>query len=225
MQVDIQSGPAFAFGTITLSPGGSVEVEAGAMAAMSGGVEIATAARGGMLGGLKRSVLGGESFFINTFTSAAGGTVSVAAKLPGDIVHMPLDGTLPMIVQSGSLIAIEPAVDVDTKWGGAKTFFSGEGLFLLRCTGQGDMLVSSYGALLEREIEAGATYTIDTGHIVAFPEGMKYQVHKAGNWKSTVLGAEGLVTEFTGPGKVWLQTRSPQDLLGWLKANMPGNRN
>jgi len=225
MQVDIQSGPAFAFGTITLPPGGSVEVEAGAMAAMSGGVEIATAARGGMLGGLKRSVLGGESFFINTFTSGAGGSVSVAAKLPGDMVHMPLDGTRPMMVQSGSWIASDPAVDVDTKWGGAKTFFSGEGLFLLRCTGQGDMLVSSYGALLEREIEAGATYTIDTGHIVAFPEGMKYEVHKAGNWKSTVLGAEGLVTEFTGPGKVWLQTRSPQDLLGWLKANMPGNRN
>jgi uncharacterized protein (TIGR00266 family) len=225
MQVDIQSGPAFAFGTITLPPGGSVEVEAGAMAAMSGGVEIATASRGGMLGGLKRSVLGGESFFINTFTSAAGGTVSVAAKLPGDMVHLPLDGTRPMMVQSGSWIASDPAVDVDTKWGGAKTFFSGEGLFLLRCTGQGDMLVSSYGALIEREIEAGASYTIDTGHIVAFPEGIKYEVHKAGNWKSTVLGAEGLVTEFTGPGKVWLQTRSPQDLLGWLKANMPGNRN
>ncbi|MGZ5289007.1 MAG: TIGR00266 family protein [Actinomycetota bacterium] len=224
MQVDIQSGPAFAFGTITLPPGGSVEVEAGAMAAMSGGVEIATASRGGMLGGLKRSVLGGESFFINTFTSAAGGSVSVAAKLPGDMVHMPLDGTRPMMVQSGSWIASDPAVDVDTKWGGAKTFFSGEGLFLLRCTGQGDMLVSSYGALIEREIEAGATYTIDTGHIVAFPEGMKYEVHKAGNWKSTLLGAEGLVTEFTGPGKVWLQTRSPQDLLGWLTANMPGNR-
>jgi uncharacterized protein (TIGR00266 family) len=225
MQVDIQSGPAFAFGTITLPPGGSIEVEAGAMAAMSGGVEIATASRGGMLGGLKRSVLGGESFFINTFTSAAGGTVSVAAKLPGDMVHMPLDGTRAMMVQSGSWIASDPAVDVDTKWGGAKTFFSGEGLFLLRCTGQGDMLVSSYGALIERELEAGATYTIDTGHIVAFPEGMKYEVHKAGNWKSTVLGAEGLVTEFTGPGTVWLQTRSPQDLLGWLKANMPGNRN
>jgi uncharacterized protein (TIGR00266 family) len=225
MQVDIQSGPAFAFGTITLPPGGSVEVEAGAMAAMSGGVEIATASRGGMLGGLKRSVLGGESFFINTFTSAAGGTVSVAAKLPGDMIHLPLDGTRPMMVQSGSWIASDPEVDVDTKWGGAKTFFGGEGLFLLRCTGQGDMLVSSYGALIEREIEAGATYTIDTGHIVAFPEGMKYEVHKAGNWKSTVLGAEGLVTEFTGPGTVWLQTRSPQDLLGWLKANMPGNRN
>jgi len=225
MQVDIQAGPAFAFGTITLPPGGSVEVEAGAMASMSSGVEIATASRGGMLGGLKRSVLGGESFFINTFTSAAGGSVSVAAKLPGDMVHMPLDGTRAMMVQSGSWIASDPAVDVDTKWGGAKTFFSGEGLFLLRCTGQGDMLVSSYGALIEREIPAGDSYTIDTGHIVAFPEGMKYEVHKAGNWKSTVLGAEGLVTEFTGPGKVWLQTRSPQDLLGWLKANMPGNRN
>jgi len=224
MQVDIQSGPAFAFGTITLPPGGSVEVEAGAMAAMSDGIEIATASRGGMLGGLKRSVLGGESFFINTFTSANGGTVSVAAKLPGDLVHMPLDGAEDLLVQSGSWIASDPAVDVDTKWGGAKTFFGGEGLFLLKCSGAGDVLVSSYGAIIERELAAGETYVIDTGHIVAFPEGMAYAVEKAGNWKSTVLGAEGLVTRFTGPGTVWLQTRSPQDLLGWLTANMPGNR-
>ncbi len=225
MQVDIQCGPAFAYGTITLAPGGSVEVEAGAMASMTGGVEIATASRGGVLGGLKRSVLGGESFFINTFTAASGGTVSVAAKLPGDLVHMPLDGTRNLMVQSGSWIASDPAIDVDTKWGGAKTFFGGEGLFLLRCTGQGDMLVSSYGAMLAQEIPAGTTYVVDTGHVVAFPEGMTYEVHKAGNWKSAILGAEGLVTEFTGPGTVWLQTRSPQDLIGWLSANMPANRN
>ena len=81
------------------------------------------------------------------------------------------------------------------------------------------------GASIERELDAGATYTIDTGHIVAFPEGMKYEVHKAGTGSRRCCGAEGLVTEFTGPGTVWLQTRSPQDLLGWLKANMPGNRN
>jgi uncharacterized protein (AIM24 family) len=65
---------------------------------------------------------------------------------------------------------------------------------------------------------------IDTGHVVAFPERMEYGVEKAGSWKSTILGAEGLVVRFRGPGTVWLQTRSPQDLVGWLKTQMPGQR-
>jgi len=223
MQVEILSGPAFAFGRVGIGPGAEVKVEAGAMASMSGDVEIETKATGGLLGGLKRSVLGGESFFVNTFRSQAGGHVAVAAKLPGDMKLLPLGGRTWMI-QSGSWIASDPSVDVDTKWGGAKTFFGGEGLFLLKCSGAGDVLVSSYGAILEQELAAGESYVIDTGHVVAFPEGMQYGVEKAGSWKSTIFGAEGLVVRFQGPGTVWLQTRSPQDLIGWLSANMPGNR-
>jgi uncharacterized protein (TIGR00266 family) len=115
-------------------------------------------------------------------------------------------------------------IEIDTKWGGAKTFFSGEGLFVLRCSGAGDMLVSSYGAIVDRQLQPGEVLTVDTGHIVAFDEGVTYAVRKAGSWKSTVLGAEGLVTDFTGPGRVLLQTRSPQDLIGWLTANLPFSR-
>jgi uncharacterized protein (TIGR00266 family) len=224
MHVDIQASPAFAMGTIRLGAGESVKVEAGAMSAMSSGIDIVTASQGGMLGGLKRSVLGGESFFINTFTATNGGEVSVAPKLPGDLIHLPLSGGA-MFVQSGSWIASEPDVQVDTKWGGAKTFFSGEGLFLLRCSGAGDMLVSSYSAIVDRRLAPGEVYTVDTGHIVAFDEGVTYAVRKVGSWKSTILGAEGLVTDLTGPGRVVLQTRSPQVLIGWLTANLPFSRN
>lgn len=223
MQVEILEGPAFAIGTIEVGAGAEVKVEAGAMAAMSGDVEIETGSQGGLLGGLKRSVLGGESFFINTFRSPTDGHVAVAAKLPGDMKLLSLSGNT-WFVQSGSWIASDPSIEVDTKWGGAKTFFGGEGLFLLKCTGSGEVLVSSYGAILEREIPGGQSYVVDTGHVVAFPEGMNYGVEKAGSWKSTLLGAEGLVVRFQGPGSIWLQTRSPQDLLGWLKANMPGSR-
>jgi uncharacterized protein (TIGR00266 family) len=193
------------------------------MAAMTGDVEIQTAAQGGLLGGLKRSMLGGESFFINTFTAPNGGEVAVAPELPGDIIHLPLAGG-GMFVQSGSWIASEPSVEVDTKWGGAKTFFSGEGLFLLKCSGAGDMLVSSYGAIIEKHLAPGEVYTIDTGHIVAFDEGVQYAVRKVGNWKSTILGSEGLVTDFTGPGRLLLQTRSPADLIGWLTQHLPFSR-
>ena len=100
-----------------------------------------------------------------------------------------------------------------------------EGLFLLRCTGAGDLLLSSYGAILSRVLGAGETYMLDTGHVVAFDESVQYDVHKAGNWKTTILGGEGLVTKFTGPGRLWMQTRSPQDLIGWIIPRLPTQTN
>lgn len=223
MQVSIESGPAFAFGEITLPPGGSVRVEAGAMAMTRGDVQISTSTQGGFLKGLKRT-LGGESFFVNDFTSANGGVVAVAPALAGDMSLVRLDGSHAMLVQSGSWIASDPAIDVDAKWGGGKTFFSGEGLILLRCSGQGDLLVSAYGAIRDYTLAAGETMTLDTGHVVAFEDTVTYSVRKAGSWKSTILGGEGLVTDFTGPGRVLLQTRSSGDLIAWIQSKLPPQR-
>jgi uncharacterized protein (TIGR00266 family) len=225
MDVEITFSPAFALAEIRIAPGGEVKAEAGGMTSMSGGVEIETKVTGGIMSGLKRSVLGGESFFINTFRAPEGGALTVSPTLPGDIVHMPLNGTETMMVQSGSWLASDTTVDIDTKWGGAKTFFSGEGLFLLKCTGQGDMLVSSYGAIVDKTLQAGEVYKIDTGHIVAFEEGIGYQVNKVGGWKSTLLSGEGLVATFTGPGKLWMQTRSPSDFVHWLIPQLPSKSN
>jgi uncharacterized protein (TIGR00266 family) len=223
MQVNISSGPAFAFGEITLPPGGKVRVEAGAMAMTRGDVQMTTSTQGGFMKGLKRS-LGGESFFVNDFSSTSGGVVGVAAALPGDMAEVTLDGGHGLMVQSGSWIASDVSIDVDSKWGGGKTFFSGEGLILLRCTGQGELLMSSYGAIRSTVLAAGEVLTLDTGHVVAFDDSVTYSVRKAGSWKSTILGAEGLVTDFTGPGRVWLQTRSSSDLVAWMVSKMPPSR-
>ena len=220
MQVEVIGGPAFAFGEITLPPGGSVRVEAGAMAMTRGDVEMSTSTQGGFMKGLKRS-LGGESFFVNDFSSPSGGVVGVAAALAGDMEMVRLDGSGTLLVQSGSWIASDPTVDVDAKWGGGKTFFSGEGLILLRCTGQGDLLMSAYGAIRSATLAAGERMTLDTGHVVAFDDTVQYSVRKAGSWKSTILGAEGLVTDFTGPGRIWLQTRSSADLIRWIQSKLP----
>ena len=118
-----------------------------------------------------------------------------------------------MMVQSGSWIASEPSVEVDTKWGGAKTFFSGEGLFLLHCSGAGDMLVSSYGAIVERQPCTRARSTRSTPATSSrSTRASTTRCDKVGDWKSTLLSGEGLVTDFTGPGRLLLQTRSPQEL-------------
>jgi uncharacterized protein (TIGR00266 family) len=224
MQVDIKAGPAFAYGEVTLAPNASVRVEAGAMAMQRGDITIATSTQGGFLKGLKRTI-GGESFFVNDFSAGgSGGVVGVAAALPGDMTLVDLQGSTALMVQSGSWIASDPTVDVDSSWGGGKMFFSGEGLILLKCTGQGQVLVSAYGAIVDANLSDGETMTLDTGHVVAFDETVKYSVRKAGSWKTTLLGGEGLVTDFTGPGRVWMQTRSTPDFVNWLKSVLPGNR-
>jgi uncharacterized protein (TIGR00266 family) len=220
MQVQITSGPAFAFGEITLPPGGAVRVEAGAMAMTRGDIQMTTSTQGGFMKGLKRT-FGGESFFVNDFTSASGGVVAVAPALAGDMSVVELTGSGALLVQSGSWIASETTVTVDAKWGGGKTFFSGEGLVLLRCTGSGQLLMSAYGAIRAYELAPGEQMTLDTGHVVAFDDTVQYAVRKAGSWKSTILGGEGLVTDFTGPGRLWLQTRSSSDLISWIQSKLP----
>jgi uncharacterized protein (TIGR00266 family) len=224
VDVTVSAGPAFAMGTITVPPGGSVRVEAGAMAMTRGDITMETSARGGFFGGLKRT-FGGESFFVNDFKSHSGGQVGVAAALPGDMAKVGLDGAQSLLVQSGSWIASDPAIEVDSKWGGGKTFFSGEGLILLRCRGAGELLLASYGAIQATALQPEETLTLDTGHVVAFDESVRYSVRKAGSWKSTILGGEGLVTDFTGPGRVWLQTRSSNDLIDWIRRVNPQSTN
>jgi uncharacterized protein (TIGR00266 family) len=224
MRTEISYSPAFAMATVHLKQGESVKAEAGAMMAMSPGVEIETSTKGGVLKGLRRSVLGGESFFMNTFTATGPDAhVAVAPALPGDIVTWTLTGNT-VYLQSGSYLASDDAIDVDSKWGGSKTFFSREGLFMLKCTGTGDLVVSSYGAIHSIDLAAGQTYTVDSGHMVGWDDGVGYEVHKAGNWKSTILGGEGLVVGLTGPGRVYIQTRSQDSFLDWLIPKLPSQK-
>jgi uncharacterized protein (TIGR00266 family) len=220
MQTEVQYSPAYAAAKLTLAQGETVRAEAGAMLAMSPGITLETSTQGGVLKGLKRSVLGGESFFMNTYTAQTDGAeLYVAPSLPGDMVAWPLNGSL--YVQSGSFVACSSGIQVDTQWGGGKTFFSREGLFMLRIAGQGELVLSSYGAIHAIDLQAGQTYTVDTGHMVAWTEGVQYAVRKVGGWKSTLFSGEGLVCDLTGPGRIYLQTRSQDAFLSWLIPQLP----
>lgn len=224
MNHSIDYGPAFAMATCNLDPGDVVIAEGGAMVSMSPGIEVATtsgAAGGGVFGGLKRAALGGESFFMNTFTASHAAQVSFAPRAPGDIFHHPLDGAGGLMVVSGCYMASDGTVTVDTKWGGAKTFFSGAGLFLLHVTGGGNLYFSSFGAMRRVDLAEGQMFTVDTGHVIAFHDTMTYTVNKFGSWKSTLLGGEGLVAELTGPGSVWIQTRSAHGLAEMIIPFIP----
>lgn len=119
-------------------------------------------------------------------------------------------------------MAGDVGLTVDTKWGGAKSFFGGEGLFVLQVYGTGLLLVSSYGAIHRKRLAPGERYVVDTGHLVAWEGTTQYQLRKAasGFFRSMVSG-EGIVAEFMGPGEILIQTRNLAALAGILKPFFP----
>jgi uncharacterized protein (TIGR00266 family) len=221
MDIEILYKPAYSLGVIKLAGDEQVRVEGGSMVSMSSGVTLETKATGGILKSLARSMLGGESFFQNTYKApGGGGQVTVAPALPGDLFTVGLSNES-LMVQSGSYVASEMGLETDTKWGGAKTFFASEGLIMLRVSGAGKLLLSSFGAIHEVNLGAGEIYTVDTGHLVAFSEELGFKVRKVGGLKSTFFSGEGLVVDLTGPGRALLQTRSTDAFLSWLIPKLP----
>ena len=136
MQIQLRHTPAFGVARLVLAPNETVRAEAGAMMTMSSGVVLQAKAEGGVMKSLKRAALGGESFFITTYTAPAdGGFVDVAPRLPGDMVVLDVDPAMALNIQKGSWIASAATVELDTKWGGFKNLFGSEGGFIVRATG------------------------------------------------------------------------------------------
>ncbi len=221
MDIEIMYRPSYSVGKLKLAGGERIRVEGGSMVGMTNGIAIQTEATGGIMRSLARSILGGESFFQNTYSAPAqGGEMLVAPGLPGDLYALELHNQT-ITLQSGAFVASEETVQIDTKWGGAKTFFASEGLIMLRASGSGKLLLSSYGAIHEIDLAAGQTYTVDTGHLVAFSDNIGFSVRRVGGIKSTLFSGEGLVVDLTGPGKLLLQTRSQDAFLSWLIPKLP----
>ncbi len=224
MDIELKHRPSYSLAKILLAGQEQIRVEPGAMVAHSEGLQADTRAEGGFMGGLKR-MIGGENFFINTWQAPAqGGEIMLAPPLPGDMLVWEIDRE-DMLLQSGAFIASESSVTVDATWGGARGFFGSRGLILLKVSGRGKVLLGCYGAIEERQLGAGETYIIDTGHIVGFDSTMQFQVNKVGSWKSTILGGEGLVCRLTGPGRILIQTRSEEAFINWIKPQVATQRN
>lgn len=219
MEHSFKSKPSYSLVELSLSQGEQVVTESGAMVYHDPGIEIETEARGGIWNSLKRMV-GGESFFMNTFTASTGtGRVGLAPVMPGDIIHRELAPGTPFFMQSSAFLASGPGIELETEWGGLKALVSREGLFLLKASGKGDLFFTAYGAIYEVDVDG--SYTVDTGHMVAFESTLSYEVRRVGGWKSTFLSGEGLVADFKGKGKLWCQTRQVGTLISWIKGLLP----
>ncbi len=220
-EYEVLHQPSFSLAVIKLQAEQSIQAEAGAMVSMSANIDLQSELKGGLFGAIKRAA-GGESAFVSTFTARGGaGEVTFAPGAPGDIAAIEMNNQA-FYVQSSSYLAGDASLNVDTKWGGAKSFFGGEGLFVLLVQGQGLLLVSSFGAIHRKRLQLGERYVVDTGHLVAWEGTTQYTLRKAaaGFFRSMMSG-EGIVAEFTGPGELLIQTRNLAALAGLLKPFFP----
>ena len=232
MKIESEYGPAFTLMTANLSPSEQIKVEPGAMVAQSEGLEMKTGmGSGGGLGGfmksMVRSAFGGESFFVNTYTAGpSGGWISMAPSAPGDIETIELPPRQSFFMQGGAFMASTVNVETSTKFQGAKSLFSREGVFFLRAEAAdvpGKVFFTSYGAMKMIEVTPDNPIKIDNGHVVAFTEGLNYQISKVKGLGSFLFGGEGFTLDFHGSGSVWIQTRNIQSMASKLIPFLPNS--
>ena len=224
----IEHNPAYASLILDLPANETVLVEASAMAAMDSSLTMKSKIKGGLMKGIGR-MLGGESLFINEFKAQGKpGELYISPGVPGDVQHYYLSSKCNLMVQSSGFVACSPEIEIDTKFQGFKGFFSGESLFLIKATGNGDFWFSSYGAIIE--IPVDGDYVVDTGYIVAFEDTLSYAVENIGglsfrNLKTGIFGGEGLVCRFSGAGRLWIQSHNIVPLINFLNPFRPTKSN
>ncbi|MDH7509256.1 MAG: TIGR00266 family protein [Methanomassiliicoccales archaeon] len=217
MEYEVKYKPSYSMVLIKLQDGETVVGESGAMTYMSSNIEVHTRARSGVFGSLALKVLGGQSFWVTDFTARGGpGEVAFVSAPIGDIEHLKLSGMNGWIIRKESYVASSPTVDLDVKWEGFTKGLFGQGLFMIRATGMGDLFINTFGAIDRHVLKSEEELIVDNFHLVAFSDSCSYKVEKFGGIKETVLSGEGLVTRIRGPGEVLIQTKNPREFADWL---------
>jgi uncharacterized protein (TIGR00266 family) len=221
MKIEFQYKPGSTLAKVSLDANETITAEGGAMIAMSPNLKIETTTAqkkggGGILSGVKR-MFSSESFFFNHFTANNGaGEIYLGTSLPGDMEVLQLNNKK-IYVEGGSYVASSAGVSMNTAWQGAKNFISGESLFWVELSGEGEALINAFGVIYPIDIDG--EYIVDTGHIVAYEDGMNFTISKAGSsWLASFLGGEGFVCKFSGKGRVWCQSHSSS---AWGSAMRP----
>jgi uncharacterized protein (TIGR00266 family) len=198
---------------LRLKPGQEVFAEAGKMVYKTPSIQWDTRMTGESIGekiwgAIKRKLMG-ESLFMTYFKAYQEGEVGFAGTYPGKLQAFELAPGQTINVQRDSFIAAQTGVQLNialVKKLGAG-FFGGEGFILEKLTGPGTVFVHAGGDHVEFNLAAGEVLQVDTGSIVAFDEGVNYDIQFVGGIKTAIFGGEGLfLATLTGPGRVVIQS-------------------
>jgi uncharacterized protein (TIGR00266 family) len=222
MRFEIKYRPSYSMLVVDLEQGETITGEAGAMTYMDPTVEPHTRKREkSLLGSLGLAVIGRQSFWVNDYRATNGsGQLALVAAPVGDIETLQVAPGRGYIIQKAAYIASTENVDLDIQWEGFTKGLFGQGLFMIRVTGNGTLFINTFGAIDKHTLNSGQTLIVDNFHLVAFSDTCQYTVTKFGGLKETLLGGEGLVTQITGPGDVYIQTKNLKEFIDWLWALM-----
>lgn len=224
MKSEILYPGAFPMVRIALAEGERIKAESGAMVASSPTVDVESKMEGGFLGALSRKVLTGEKFFFQTLRAARGaGEVLLAPTVPGEIITTELDGVNEYMVQKDGFLAGEDSIKIESRMQSlARGLLGGEGFFILKISGTGQLILNSFGAIHKVELKPDEQYFVDNSHLVAWTATTTYSIEKAASgWISSFTSGEGFVCRFRGPGVVYIQSRNPGSFGAWIRQFIP----
>lgn len=199
--------------TIQLAMGCPVFAKPGVMFAMSPTITL----KGSVKFSMKKLIAGGD-MANSTYTGP--GELLLAPQALGDVTNIRLAGNETWSVSKDAFLASTQGVVKEYKSQGlTKAMFSGEGLFVYKMSGAGIVWITSFGAILRKDLVEGEKHMVDNGHLVAWS--CKYVLERvaSGGIVSGIVSGEGLVCKFTGPGTVFMQTRNPAAFATWLAAH------
>lgn len=201
--------------TIRLDQGEGIYTQSGGMVWMTEGIQMSSNVKGGVGGAFGR-MFSGESIFMVTYSARrAGSEVTFASSMPGEIRPFNISHGREIIAQKGAFLCAEPGVKLSTYF--AKSvkggLFGGEGFILQKFSGDGMVFCEIDGSVREVTLAPGEVIHVDTSNIAAFEPSVKYSAEMVKGVKNILFGGEGLfLSTLTGPGKVWLQTMTIDEL-------------
>ncbi len=222
---------------VELDPDETVIAEAGAMtymeenisfeAKMGDGSEPDQGFMGKLFSAGKR-VISGESLFMTHFTNTGSGKkhVAFASPFPGSIIAVDLSRhSGGILCQKDAFLAAALGTKIDIAFNRklGSGFFGGEGFILEKLQGDGMAFIHAGGTVIKKELN-NEMLRLDTGCLVAFSEGIDYDIEMTKGLKSMFFGGEGLfLATLKGSGTVWIQSLPFSRLADRVLQNAPSN--
>lgn len=219
-------GGSFPAATITLDEGEKVFTQSGAMAWADDDIKMSTNMEGGFLKSLGRAFSGASLMFVTHESKRDGSKVTFSSSFPGTIKEFKVDENHEYIAQKSAFLVADPGVEVDATvnknfWAG---LFGGEGIVMQSFRGNGILLAEIDGSAQEIDLKPGETIKVETGHVALFESTVNYDIESVKGFSNILFGGQGLFfTTLTGPGKVWLQTLTAQDMAQKLIPYIPSS--
>ena len=220
---------------VELDPAETVIAEAGSMTYMEEGIDFETRmgdgakADEGLMGKVfsaGKRMLTGESMFTTHFSNRGEGKrrVAFSAPYPGSIVALNMAELGEKITcQKDAFLcaALGTSISITFNKRLGAGLFGGEGFILQTLEGDGMAFIQAGGTVIKKELK-GETLRVDTGCLVGFSPGIKYDIQRAGNLKSMIFGGEGVfLATLSGTGTVWLQSLPFSRMADRILAHAP----